>query len=213
MAVLWSSIDHAAQGGSLAELLSPRLLEALNYAIQLHGREARKQSQVPVLAHLLGVCALVQQDGGSEDEAIAALLHDSLEDKPDATSPGELSGRFGPRVLALIQLASDTAPDHAGGPKAPWRDRKEAYLTHIRRTRPSDLRVMVADKVDNVRAILADHRRLGDRLWTRFNAGKADQLWYYRSTLAAFRDAGFAGPLLEELDRLVAGLTQICDTH
>jgi (p)ppGpp synthase/HD superfamily hydrolase len=190
----------------MANLLSPRLQQALDYAIQLHGRNARKHSQVPILAHLLSVCALVQHDGGDEDEAIAALLHDSLEDKPGETSPAVLSKRFGPRVLELIQLATDTPPDYAGGPKPPWRDRKERYLEHVRQASPANLRVTVADKVDNLRAMLADYRRVGDSLWDRFNAGKPDQLWYYQSVLAAYKEAGFSGPLLDELDRLVGQL-------
>ena len=192
----------------MADLLSPRLQDALHYAIRLHGRDARKQSQVPILAHLLSVCALVQQDGGDEDEAIAALLHDVLEDKPRETSPAVLSERFGPRVLALIQLATDTPPDYAGGPKPPWRDRKERYLEHVRHASPSTLRVTIADKVDNVRAILADYQRVGESLWNRFNAGKADQLWYYQSALAAYKEAGFSGPLLDELDHLVGQLVR-----
>lgn len=192
----------------MPDLLSPRLYEAVAYAFQLHGRDARKQTQVPVLAHLLSVCALVQQDGGDEDEAIAALLHDSLEDKPGETSPAVLSKRFGPRVLTLIQLATDTPPDYAGGPKPPWRDRKERYLEHVRQAPPSNLRVTVADKVDNVRAILADHSRVGESLWSRFNAGKKDQLWYYQSALAAYKEAGFSGPLLDELELLVGRLVR-----
>ena len=192
----------------MADLLSPRLQEALDYAIRLHGREARKQTQVPVLAHLLSVCALVQQDGGDEDEAVAALLHDSLEDKPGETSPTVLSQRFGTRVLALIQLGSDTPPEYAGGPKPPWRARKERYLEHVRHAPPSTLRVTVADKVDNVRAILADYHRVGEALWSRFNAGKADQLWYYQSALAAYKEAGVRGRLLDELEQLVGQLTR-----
>ena len=187
----------------MADLLSLRLHEALEYAIELHGRDAQKQTPVPFLAHLLSVCALVQRDGGDEDEAIAALLHDSLEDKPADTNPALLSKRFGPRVLALIQLATDTPPDYTGGSKPPWRGRKERYLQHVRHTRPSDLRVTVADKVDNARALLADYRRVGESLWSRFNAGKADQLWYYQTALAAYKEVGFGGPLLGELDHLV----------
>jgi len=188
--------------------LSPRLQGALDYAIQLHGRDTRKRSGVPVLAHLLGVCALVLQDGGDEDEAIAALLHDSLEDKPEDVTAALLEERFGARVRALVQLASDTPSDYSGGPKPPWRERKEWYLAHVRQASPADLQVTVADKVDNVRALLADYRRVGESLWRRFNAGKADQLWFYQSALAAYKTAGFTGPLLEELDDLVGRLVR-----
>jgi len=192
----------------MAHQISPRLSEAVDYAVRLHGRDARKGSPVPVLAHLLGVCALVQGDGGDEDEAIAALLHDALEDKPGQTSSGEIAARFGPRVLRLVQAATDTPPDYAGGAKPPWRERKQRYLEHIRRTPAELLRVTVADKLDNVRSVLADYRRLGESVWTRFNAGKKDQLWYYRSASEAYGAAGFSGPLLDELTRLVAELEQ-----
>lgn len=186
--------------------LTPRLYEALQYTLKLHGRDARKASQVPYMAHLLSVCALVQQDGGDEDEAIAALLHDALEDKPEETSPAVIAERFGERVLSIIEAAIDTPPDYAGGPKPPWHQRKEAYLAHVRTADPKLLRVTIADKIDNVRAIIADHHRLGDELWKRFNAGKDDQLWNYESAVEAYDAAGYHGPLLEELRRLVKEL-------
>jgi len=183
--------------------LTPRFRTALELAIQLHGYDARKASPVPVLAHLLGVCSLVQHDGGDEDEAIAALLHDALEDKPEAITRQNIEGRFGPRVAAIVSTATDTPAGFAGGPKPPWRARKEAYLCHARTAAPELLRVAVADKVDNLRAILADYRRFGEPFWARFNAGKEDQLWYYRSVADAYCSAGFRGPLLDELVRLV----------
>jgi (p)ppGpp synthase/HD superfamily hydrolase len=190
----------------MADLISSRLAEAIDLAVQLHGRDSRKQSPVPMVAHLLGVCALVQQDGGDEDEAIAALLHDSLEDKPELISAAAIEERFGRRVLQIVRVSTDTPEGYAGGRKPPWKERKDAYLAHVRQTDPSLLRVTVADKVDNVRSLLADHARMGDALWSRFNAPKADQLWYYRSAALAYREAGFRGPLLNELDRLVGML-------
>jgi (p)ppGpp synthase/HD superfamily hydrolase len=112
---------------------SSKVLEALDLAVRVHGRDARKQSPVPVLAHLLGVCALVQHHGGSEDEAIAALLHDALEDKPDLVSPEDIRARFGEVVLQLVLVATDTPPGYAGGAKSSWSDRKEAYLRDVRK--------------------------------------------------------------------------------
>ena len=171
--------------------------------VQIHGRDSRKQSPVPVIAHLLGVCALVQHDGGDEDEAIAALLHDVLEDKPDLLSAMAIEERFGNRVLQLVLISTDTPADYAGGDKPPWKLRKDAYLAHVRQIDATLLRVTVADKIDNLRALLADHARHGEALWGRFNAPKEDQLWYYRSVAEAYREAGFSGPLLAELERLV----------
>jgi (p)ppGpp synthase/HD superfamily hydrolase len=187
----------------MPDVISLRLAVAIKFVTQLHGNDARKQSPVPVLAHLLSVCALVQLDGGDEDEAIAALLHDTLEDKPDLITAGDIDARFGGRVLQLVRVSTDTPEDYAGGEKAPWRQRKEAYLAHVRGTDPTLLRVTVADKVDNLRALLADYARIGESLWSRFNAPKADQLWYYRTAARAYREAGFTGPLLTELERLV----------
>ena len=183
--------------------LTPRLYEALELAFKLFGQEARKSSQVPYLAHLLSVCAMVQMDGGGEDEAIAALLHDVLEDRADQIRPEEIKQQFGDNVLEIIRISSDTPRNYLGGKKPPWKKRKKAYIEHIYKTDPALLRVTVADKVDNARAILADHHRVGVDIWKRFNAGKKDQQWYYDGCLKAFDEAGFSGPLLEELRKLV----------
>jgi len=183
--------------------ISPRLFEALQLTFKLHGNDARKAGNIPYMAHLLSVCAMVQQDGGDEDEAIAALLHDALEDKPEFISRDKIIGLFGERVIKIINVSIDTPPDYHGGEKPPWRQRKEAYLAHIHLTDPALLRVTISDKVDNARSILADYERIGDKLWERFNAGRDDQIWYYQSAVAAYDAAGFQGPLLEELRRLV----------
>lgn len=191
------------------DIVSPRLKSALDRAIALHGNDTRKQSPVPLVAHLLGVCALVQHDGGDEDEAIAALLHDALEDKPEHITITEIEQCFGTKVAAIVTVATDTPPDFRGGRKPPWRQRKEQYLATIRKTDPSLLRVTVADKVDNLRAILADYQRIGERFWERFSAPKRDQLWYYRAALDAYHTSGFSGRLLSELERLVLKLEEV----
>jgi (p)ppGpp synthase/HD superfamily hydrolase len=183
--------------------LTPIMYTALELAFRLHGHDARKESQIPYLAHLLSVCALVQLDGGSQEEAIAALLHDAIEDKSTQISREEIGKQFGQKVLNIVKISSDTPSDYVGGPKPPWKERKQAYIKHIYETDPALLRVTVADKVDNARAILADYQRIGDEVWKRFNAGKDGQLWYYKSCVEAFAAAGFKGPLLEELRKLV----------
>jgi len=188
--------------------ISPRLYEALQFTFKLHGHDARKASTIPYMAHLLSVCAMTQQDGGDEDEAVAALLHDALEDKPEETSRKEITELFGERVVLILEVSIDTPLDYKGGVKPPWRVRKEAYLAHARTVHPSLLRVTIADKIDNARSILADYGRVGNELWERFNAGREDQLWYYESAVAAYDTAGFRGPLLEELRRLVVQLRE-----
>src|SRR5512138_2784095 len=112
--------------------LTSRFRDALNLAFELHGHGARKASPIPTLAHLLGVCALVQQNGGDEDEAIAALLHDALEDEPEHISREEIQRGFGERVLSIIDVCTDTPRTYKGGDKPPWRERKEAYIAHAR---------------------------------------------------------------------------------
>jgi (p)ppGpp synthase/HD superfamily hydrolase len=189
--------------------LTPRLYEALELTFDLFGKDARKSSPVPAMAHLLSVCALVQLDGGDEDEAIAALLHDTLEDKPQFITREEIQKQFGARVLQIIEVSTDTPQDYQGGPKPPWRDRKQSYLDHARTTDPALLRVTVADKVDNLRAILTDHQRIGGELWQRFNAGQTDQVWYYQEAVKAYEQAGFQTPLLTELTRLVTELSAL----
>lgn len=190
-------------------MMSPRFEEALSFATRLHADDLRKGSDIPYLAHLLGTCALVLVDGGDEDEAIAALLHDALEDHPETVSREDILARFGSRVLDIVVVCTDTPPDYAGGRKPPWRDRKEAYLARIRASAPPALRVSLADKVDNARAILADYRAIGSGVWERFSAGEAEQLWYYESLVVAYRDAGVRSDLLAELSRVVAELGRL----
>lgn len=183
--------------------LSDRMFSALNLAFALHGGDSRKSSNVPMIAHMFSVCALVLQDGGSEDEGIAALLHDALEDKPEKINRKEIEDRFGKKVLEIVEVSTDTPKNYQGGPKPPWRVRKEAYLDHIRQTDSRLLRVTVADKIDNARAILADYYHMGNKVWEKFNAPQQDQLWYYNASVEAYQSVGFSGYLLEELRRLV----------
>ena len=193
---------------------SPRFQEAFHLMMELHGQDRRKGTQIPTVAHLLGVCSMVLTDCGDEDEAIAALLHDTLEDHPEKITRADIESRFGQRVKDLVEAATDTPPDYKGGQKPPWKDRKQSYIEHIAHAEPAGLRVPLADKVDNMRAILTDYRQLGDELWSRFKAGKADQIWYFRSLVSAFRQAGVTGPMFDEFDRLVCQLerlaAQIC---
>jgi (p)ppGpp synthase/HD superfamily hydrolase len=183
-----------------------RLVAAFEYACRLHANQARKGTTIPYVSHLMAVAALVIEHGGGEDEAIAALLHDAIEDQNhDGSVPAEIGARFGPRVQALVEACSDS-----GGPaKGPWRARKEAYLDHVSHA-ASDVRLIsAADKLHNARAILADYRRLGDELWARFNASHEDQLWYYRGLVTALRHADVGDrsrSLVDELNEVVTAL-------
>ena len=190
-------------------LVTARFARAIERAQELHGADVRKGTAVPYMAHLLGVCALVLRDNGSEDEAVAALLHDALEDHPEAIGAKEIEEEFGPRVRAIVEACTDTPADYAGGPKPSWRQRKARYIEHVCSAAPGDLRVAVADKLDNARSIVADLRELGDAIWSRFNAGKADQLWYYRALVQAFDRAGARGQLFFELEAAVSELERL----
>jgi (p)ppGpp synthase/HD superfamily hydrolase len=185
------------------EGLTERFREAVAYSFELHGEQSRKLGGGPYVEHLLEVCALVLEDGGDEDEAIAALLHDALEDQPEKTSPREIEQRFGERVLAIVQACSDTQPGYRGGEKPAWRVRKESYLVHLR---CEGSRVALADKLHNARSMLAELRARGDVAWSEFNAGREEQLWFYRCVVEAFRENGTGGPMLDELDRTVTEL-------
>jgi (p)ppGpp synthase/HD superfamily hydrolase len=187
---------------------TPRFLDALNYAVKLHGNDVRKGTSIPYIAHLFGVCSLTLIDGGTEEEAIAALLHDSLEDHPEETDREIIAKRFGEEVLAIIEGCTDTPEDYKGGVKPPWKQRKENYLKHLSNATPKVLRVSLADKLDNARAILADYRQIGEALWSRFNAGKEEQLWYYQSLLSVFRASGIKGFLIDEFEHTVVELME-----
>jgi (p)ppGpp synthase/HD superfamily hydrolase len=193
----------------LESVATARFLDALSFALEVHGRDRRKGTGVPYFGHLLSVCGLVLKDEGTEDEAIAALLHDTLEDHPATVTSTDLSQRFGNEVLVIVQGCTDTPPEYKGGPKPPWRERKLAYLEHLRHARQGVLRVALADKLDNARSMLADYRLIRETLWSRFNAGKQDQLWFLVSLVEAFQIARPPGQLLVELKSTVAELERL----
>lgn len=178
--------------------LSERFDEALVFAARLHAEQKRKGTNIPYIAHLLSVAAIVLEDGGSEDEAIAALLHDAVEDQGGRATRNLIRENFGERVAEIV----DGCTDAVGFPKPPWRARKERYVAHIREAPPDVRRVSAADKLHNARAILADYRVIGDALWKRFSGGKDGSLWYYRALIDAFRTHA-PTPVVDELDRVV----------
>ena len=188
--------------------LGPKLGAAADLAVRLHGAQFKKGTEAPYLAHLFSVCSLVLADGGSENEAIAALLHDALEDCPDAITPEAIQARFNEEVLEIVVACTDVPPGFRGGDKPPWFKRKLDYIERTRHEPARFLRVALADKVDNIRSILRDHRELGDALWSRFNGGKSGSVWYYHKLLGAFREAGLSGRRLQEYDELVGQLLQ-----
>jgi (p)ppGpp synthase/HD superfamily hydrolase len=168
--------------------LSDRYLEAINLAFELHRNDQRKGKATPYMAHLLSVSALVLEDGGSEDEAIAALLHDTLEDHPEKISFSDIAERFGEFVANIVMACTDTPEDFSGGVKPPWKQRKQSYLDHLSEVPQEVLRVAMADKLHNVRDIRNDLSLHGERVWDRFNAEKAEQIWFFKKLLKIFSE-------------------------
>ncbi|MEO6236787.1 MAG: HD domain-containing protein [Vicinamibacterales bacterium] len=182
-------------------ILTRRFDEAFAYAHEVHATHLRQGSAVPYLGHLMGVSSIVIDDGGSEDEAIAALLHDAAEDHGGRARLADIATRFGSGVARIVEDCTDSWAT----PKEPWAERKKLYVEHARTLAAPSLRVSAADKVHNAYAILRDLRNVGDRVWERFNAAADDILSYYQSLIRSFRAAG-GGPLVDELDRIVRAI-------
>ena len=184
--------------------LTERFERALVYATQLHSNQIRKGSGVPYISHLLSVAALVLEDGGDEDEAIAALLHDAIEDRGGDKTRQEIQQKFGREVVSIVNGCTDAEVI----PKPPWRERKQKYIERMRNASLEVRRVSMADKLHNARSILADYYRGDTDIWSRFKGGKEGTLWYFRSLIEINRQAG-SSFLVEECDRVVKQLAQI----
>jgi (p)ppGpp synthase/HD superfamily hydrolase len=195
-------------------MLGREFEDAVRYACILHADQSRKGTSTPYVAHLLAVTALVLEDGGGEQEAIAALLHDAVEDRGGRARLEDIERRFGASVAQMVLDCSDWT-GRPGQPKQPWWERKLAYIAHLPAATPGGLRVSLADKVANARAIVRDARLARERgeedaFWTRFSTRAPGQLWYFRSLLVAFREAvAFPTALLPELEELVSKLEEV----
>jgi len=185
-----------------------RMEAALQFATRVHAAQFRKGTNIPYLAHLLAVCSLVMENGGSEDQAVAALLHDTIEDQAESFGGAqalrdEIQRQFGDAVLKIVEACTDTDVT----PKPPWSDRKKAYVAHLREVDEAALLVSVADKLHNARSILADLQRDGDAVFARFKGGKDGTLWYYDALAKAFH-ARASGWIYDELSRVVAQMNR-----
>lgn len=181
--------------------LTRRFDAAFAYAHEAHAGHTRKGNGVPYIGHLMGVASIVIDDGGTEDEAIAALLHDAAEDRGGRERLDDIRRRFGDAVAGIVEDCTDSW----NMPKAPWAQRKQQYVEHARTLQAPSLRVSAADKVHNAYAILRDLRNVGDRVWDRFNASADDIVAYYQSLVRSYRQAG-GGRLVDELDRIVRAI-------
>jgi GTP pyrophosphokinase len=188
--------------------LTRRFAAAFALAWAVHGAQFRKKTGIPYMAHVMSVSALALEHGADEDVAIAALLHDTVEDSDDgAATHAVIQDQFGDRVARIVMACSD-AVAVPGQPKPDWYQRKKAYLQHLDVDADQDvLLVSACDKVHNASAILADLRSEGDVVWQRFTvADPKQQLWYYTS-VAEILQRRLPGPLTDELGRIVGEIT------
>jgi (p)ppGpp synthase/HD superfamily hydrolase len=192
----------------LGTVLSPRFEDALVYAARIHAGQKRKGKDVPYIAHLLGVTGIALEVGADEDQAIAALLHDAVEDQGGEKQHQQIQKRFGDRVARIVADCSDSWIL----PKPPWQGRKEAYLQHLLQVSLDSMLVSCADKLDNARTILEDYRQVGEVVWDRFTGGREGTLWYYRALVERFRAAGLV-VLVDELDLVVSELEKLTTTN
>ena len=195
---------------SNATVLTDQFDRALLYATHVHGGQVRKGTSTPYVAHLLAVAATVLEYGGDEKLAIAALLHDSVEDQGGKARLDDVRNRFGKRVASIVESCSDSlANTGAGERKADWEERKKAYLEHLLRADEDVLLVSLADKVHNARAILRDRRKpeIGEKIWRRFSQPKERTLWFYCSLADRFCEM-LPGQLSDELREIVEVLKE-----
>jgi (p)ppGpp synthase/HD superfamily hydrolase len=187
-------------------ILTERFDVALVFACQWHRQQKRKGKEVPYISHLLGVAAIVLEFGGDEDQAIAALLHDAIEDQGGIETGRAIRAKFGDRVADIVEGCTDSFSE----PRPPWRERKENYLTHLQDADAATLLVSAADKLYNASTILKDYRTQQDDVWDRFTAGKHEVLWYYRLLVETFRvNPNYPELLVNELDHVVTELENL----
>jgi len=197
-------------------VLASRFSEALVYATDAHAGQTRKGTNVPYVAHVLAVAALALEHGASEDEAIAALLHDTVEDCGGLGRLRDVRERFGTGVAEIVLGCSDTTET----PKPPWKERKQTYLHDLDAASPSVLLVSACDKLHNVRSLVSAVRNDGEAAWSPFKGGKDGTLWYYRAALGVLARCGVSPRLthelqiaLEELHRVVNSTVPLSDVH
>lgn len=187
--------------GTKPMAFSSRFEDALVFSNQVHASQKRKGSGAPYFAHIMGVTALVLEDGGSEEEAIAALLHDSAEDQGGKAMLAAIRDKFGEKTARIVEECSDTLV----APKPPWKKRKENHLRVLETASDETIRIMLADKVYNARNLLRGLTEHGDQVWENFKGGRDGTLWYFRQmhTLFSQRHSGY---MLNEFTRLIQAI-------
>ena len=189
--------------------LTEKFDRALLYASHVHGGQTRKQTEIPYLAHLLAVSATILEYGGSEDMAIAGLLHDAAEDQGGEPRLLDNRSRFGDRVADIVRACSDSTSH--GGPKADWSTRKRRYIDHLRTVDDDTLLVSLADKIHNARSILRDARNpeIGDKVWDRFSKPKEMTIGHYKELAEVFLARWPRHQLADEMRHLAKKLGEV----
>lgn len=192
--------------------LTARFTDAVDYARKLH-RNFRKGTQIPYIAHLLGVVSLVIGETGqvsfpvTEGMAIAALLHDAVEDEGGLPRLRDIEAKFGKEVAEIVEGCTDSFEEDCHK-KQTWKPRKTAYIERLWKEPQNTLLVSAADKLYNARATLDDYRNIGADVWKRFHAGRDEQLWYYSELIKVYEQKG-SNRIVEELNRVVAELAEL----
>jgi (p)ppGpp synthase/HD superfamily hydrolase len=181
-----------------SNILSDHFLSAFEFAYELHRVQLRKGSEIPYMSHLMGVAALVMEDGGDETESIAALLHDSVEDQGGTATLEKVKQKFGERVASIVEFCTDSMET----PKPPWKDRKLAVIEKVGQAGDSEFKVLIADKLHNLRSIRNAVQRYGEGVWGRFKGGHEGSMWYYRQLLTSFKERG-KHPYLDEIEVII----------
>ena len=181
--------------------LTTKFEQALIYATQLHANQTRKVDKIPYISHLMSVSALILEAGGSEDEAIAGLLHDAVEDQGGKATREEIRQKFGETVVEIVDGCTETDIT----PKPPWKQRKIDYIDNIRNGSDSVKLVSLADKLHNARSLLIGYQNQGDKLWDYFSGSKEDKLWFYGELLEIYQQ-GNINFMTVELERILQEL-------
>ncbi|MEO1428355.1 MAG: HD domain-containing protein [Cyanobacteria bacterium J06633_8] len=181
--------------------LTTKFEQALIYATQLHANQTRKVDKIPYISHLMSVSALILEAGGSEDEAIAGLLHDAIEDQGGKATREQIRDKFGEQIVEII----DGCTESDITPKPPWKERKIQYIENIRNGSDSVKLVSLADKLHNARSLLIGYRNKGDKLWDYFSGSKEDKLWFYRELLVIYQQS-YDNFMTVELERILREL-------
>ena len=178
---------------------------ALIFAKRLHQKQIRKINHTPYFAHLLSVSALVLEDGGSEEEAIAALLHDAIEDQGGKKTGDLIRDKFGNKIAAIVEGCTEECSSH----KLSWKERKQKYIDNLRRASPEVCRVALADKLHNTISNIEEYYQHGVGIWQNFGEGKKGLVWFYSSVIKAVKDTKYSGLLIDKLTRAVWQLEQL----